>query len=28
MLWSYYRATKQREGAPIPAAPTERRTNA
>src|SRR6187200_1683390 len=28
MLWAYYRATKQREGAPIPATPTERRTNA
>ena len=28
MLWSYYRTTKQREGAPIPATPTERRTNA
>ena len=28
MLWTYYRATKQREGAPIPATPTERRTNA
>ena len=27
MLWSYYRTTKQREGAPIPATPTERRTN-
>jgi DNA-3-methyladenine glycosylase II len=28
MLWAYYRAAKQREGAPIPATPTERRTNA
>ena len=27
MLWSYYRTTKQRDGAPIPATPTERRTN-
>ena len=27
LLWSYYRATKQRDGAPIPATPTERRTN-
>ena len=27
MLWSYYRTTKQREGAPIPATPTERRMN-
>ncbi|MGZ5882323.1 MAG: DNA-3-methyladenine glycosylase family protein, partial [Xanthobacteraceae bacterium] len=27
MLWSYYRTTKQREGAPIPTTPTERRMN-
>jgi DNA-3-methyladenine glycosylase II len=27
MLWSYYRTTKQRDGAPISATPTERRTN-
>jgi DNA-3-methyladenine glycosylase II len=27
MLWSYYRTTKQREGAPIPATPTEGRMN-
>ena len=27
MLWTYYRTTKQRDGAPIPATPTERRTN-
>jgi DNA-3-methyladenine glycosylase II len=27
MLWSYYRSTKQREGAPIPEAPTLRRAN-
>ena len=28
MLWAYYRTVKRREGAPIPATPTERRTNA
>jgi DNA-3-methyladenine glycosylase II len=27
MLWSYYRTTKRREGAPLPAAPTLRRAN-
>ena len=27
MLWSYYRSTKQREGAPMPEAPTLRRAN-